>query len=115
MMTKTPQLSLNLPTVADVPGKNRSSQNRLKNEVFPTLELPTKTILNKLSGTVGILLSSLNQEQTVYNSVHLKSEISCLFQFARFERQPEDKKNGGYVSFLLNGLKKVRPNIFFLL
>lgn len=48
---------LNIPTVAAVPGKKRSSQNLLKNEVFPTLELPTKTILNKRSGAEFILSS----------------------------------------------------------
>lgn len=40
----------NLPTVAVMPGENRSSQNLLRKDVFPTAEFPTNTILKSWSG-----------------------------------------------------------------
>ncbi|KAG7214916.1 hypothetical protein INR49_005191, partial [Caranx melampygus] len=43
-----------IPTVAEVPGWKQSSQNRLRREVFPTLEFPTKTILKRRSGGEGL-------------------------------------------------------------
>lgn len=43
----------NLPTVAVMPGENRSSQNLLRKDVFPTAEFPTNTILKSWSGVEG--------------------------------------------------------------
>lgn len=51
-----------LPTVAAVPGEKRFSQNCLKKDVFPTLELPTRTILKRRSGAKR-KPSSCKQEQ----------------------------------------------------
>lgn len=48
-----PEVAGDSPTVAVIPGENRSSQNLLRRDVLPTAELPTNTILKNRSGAEG--------------------------------------------------------------